>query len=76
MLSPDAVRRQHDLKIVFTPLHGTTYKLVPDSLRHWGFTNITTVPEQMVTDGDFPTVASANPEEPAAFKWHSTKRAK
>lgn len=68
MLSPDAVRRQHDLKIVFTPLHGTTYKLVPDSLRHWGFTNITTVPEQMVTDGDFPTVASANPEEPAAFK--------
>ena len=67
-LSPEAIRHQHDLKIVFTPLHGTTYKLVPDSLRNWGFTNITTVPEQMVTDGDFPTVASANPEEPAAFK--------
>ena len=67
-LSPEAIQRQHDLKIVFTPLHGTTYKLVPDSLRNWGFTNVTTVPEQMVTDGDFPTVASANPEEPAAFK--------
>ncbi len=67
-LSPDAIQHQHDLKIVFTPLHGTTYQLVPDSLRNWGFTNITTIPEQMVTDGDFPTVASANPEEPAAFK--------
>lgn len=67
-LSPEAIKRQHDLKIVFTPLHGTTYKLVPDSLRNWGFTNIITIPEQMVTDGAFPTVASANPEEPAAFK--------
>lgn len=67
-LSPEAIEHQHDLKIVFTPLHGTTYKLVPDSLRNWGFTNITTVPEQMIPDGDFPTVASANPEEPAAFK--------
>lgn len=67
-LSPEAIKRQHDLKIVFTPLHGTTYKLVPDSLRNWGFTNITTIPEQMIPDGDFPTVASANPEEPAAFK--------
>lgn len=67
-LSPDAIKHQHDLKIVFTPLHGTTYKLVPESLRNWGFTNINTVPEQMIPDGDFPTVASANPEEPAAFK--------
>lgn len=67
-LSPDAIQHQHDLKIVFTPLHGTTYQLVPDSLRNWGFSNITTIPEQMATDGDFPTVASANPEEPAAFK--------
>lgn len=67
-LSPEAIRHQHDLKIVFTPLHGTTYKLVPASLRNWGFTNITTIPKQMITDGDFPTVASANPEEPAAFK--------
>lgn len=67
-LSPDAIKRQHDLKIIFTPLHGTTYKLVPASLRNWGFTNITTVTEQMIPDGDFPTVGSANPEEPAAFK--------
>ncbi|MCT4615428.1 MAG: phospho-sugar mutase [Marinifilaceae bacterium] len=56
------------LKIVFTPLHGTTYKLVPDSLRNFGFTNIINVPEQDVIDGDFPTVWSANPEEPAALK--------
>ena len=41
---------------------------MPASLRNWAFTNITTIPEQMITDGDFPTVASANPEEPAAFK--------
>lgn len=67
-LSPEAIQHQHDLKIVFTPLHGTTYKLVPASLRNWGFTNITTIAAQMITDGDFPTVASANPEEPAAFK--------
>jgi len=67
-LSPEAIKTQHDLKIVFTPLHGTTYKLVPESLRYWGFTNITTIPEQMITDGNFPTVISANPEEPAAFK--------
>lgn len=67
-LSPEATQKEHDLKIVFTPLHGTTYELVPESLRNWGFTNIHTVPEQSIPDGDFPTVASANPEEPAAFK--------
>lgn len=67
-LSPESIKNQHDLKIVFTPLHGTTYKLVPDSLRNWGFTNITTIPEQMITDGGFPTVESANPEEPKAFQ--------
>lgn len=67
-LSPEAIRKEHDLKIVFTPLHGTTYKLVPESLRNWGFTNIHPVPEQSIPNGDFPTVASANPEEPAAFK--------
>ena len=67
-LSPDSIKHQHDLKIVFTPLHGTTYKLVPDSLNNWGFTNIVTIPEQMTPDGDFPTVESANPEEPDAFK--------
>ena len=67
-LSPEAIQKEHDLKIVFTPLHGTTYELVPASLHNWGFTNIHTVPEQSIPDGDFPTVASANPEEPAAFK--------
>ncbi|MDR1756211.1 MAG: phospho-sugar mutase, partial [Culturomica sp.] len=67
-LSPGAIQHRHDLKIVFTPLHGTTYRLVPDSLRNWGFTHVTTVSEQMIPDGNFPTVESANPEEPAAFK--------
>lgn len=67
-LSPEAIRKEHDLKIVFTPLHGTTYKLVPESLKNWGFTAIHSVPEQNIPDGDFPTVDSANPEEPEAFK--------
>ena len=65
-LSPEAIQKEHDLKIVFTPLHGTTYELVPESLRNWGFTNIYTVPEQSIPDGDFPTVASANPPH---LKW-------
>lgn len=67
-LSPEAIQKAQELKIVFTPLHGTTYKLVPESLRNWGFTQVYPVPEQSIPDGDFPTVASANPEEPAAFK--------
>lgn len=66
-LSPESIKNQHDLKIVFTPIHGTTVKLVPDSLRNWGFTNIYNVPEQDVIDGNFPTVWSANPEEPEAL---------
>lgn len=66
-LSPESIKRQHDLKIVFTPIHGTTVKLVPDSLRNWGFTKIYNVPEQDVVDGNFPTVWSANPEEPEAL---------
>lgn len=67
-LSPEAIQKARELKIVFTPLHGTTYKLVPESLRNWGFTQVYPVPEQSIPDGDFPTVTSANPEEPAAFK--------
>lgn len=67
-LSPESIKKQHDLKIVFTPLHGTTVKLVPDSLRNWGFTEIHTVPEQDVVSGEFPTVWSANPEEPEALE--------
>lgn len=67
-LSPDAIRQEHDMKIVFTPLHGTTYRMVPDSLYNWGFTDVNLVKEQSTPDGDFPTVEYANPEEPAAFR--------
>ena len=67
-LSPEAIRNQKDLKIVFTPLHGTTVKLVPDSLKNYGFENVIHIPEQDVVDGNFPTVWSANPEEPEALK--------
>ncbi len=67
-LSPEAVKRQHDLKIVYTPIHGTGVKLIPAALRRFGFTNIINIPEQDVVSGDFPTVKSPNPEEPAALK--------
>ena len=67
-LSPELVKKYHDLKIVFTPIHGTGVKLVPMGLRAFGFTNIFNVPEQDVVSGDFPTVVSPNPEEPAAMK--------
>ncbi|MEI8086268.1 MAG: phospho-sugar mutase [Paludibacter sp.] len=66
-LSPDAIKRNSDLKIVYTPIHGTGVKLIPRALREFGFTNIINVPEQDVTSGDFPTVLSPNPEEPAAL---------
>lgn len=67
-LSPEAIKNQKDLKIVFTPIHGTTVKLVPDSLANVGFENVYHVPQQDVIDGNFPTVVSANPEEPEALK--------
>ncbi len=66
-LSPDAVKQYHDLKIVYTPIHGTGVKLIPESLHNYGFTNIINVPEQDVTSGDFPTVESPNPENPSAM---------
>ncbi|HLP06337.1 MAG TPA: phospho-sugar mutase [Paludibacter sp.] len=66
-LSPDAIQRNSDLKIVYTPIHGTGVKLVPRALREYGFTDIIPVPEQNVVSGDFPTVISPNPEEPAAL---------
>ncbi|MDD4515232.1 phospho-sugar mutase [Massilibacteroides sp.] len=66
-LSKEAIRRHHDLKIVYTPIHGTGVRLVPAALRAFGFTNIINVPEQDVVSGDFPTVISPNPEEPAAL---------
>ncbi len=62
-LSPEAIQRQHDLKIVFTPIHGSSIKLVPDALAKLGFTNVHTVASQAEPDGNFPTVVYPNPEE-------------
>ncbi len=66
-IHPDAIKRHSDLKIVYTPIHGTGVTLIPRALKMWGFTNIINVPEQDVVSGDFPTVVSPNPEEPAAL---------
>ena len=66
-LSPEAIAHHRDMKIVYTPIHGTGVKLIPASLKNFGFTNIIHVPEQDVVSGDFPTVVSPNPEEPAAL---------
>jgi len=66
-LSPEAISRHNDMRIVYTPIHGTGVKMVPDTLKAFGFTNIIHVPEQDVVSGDFPTVISPNPEEPAAL---------
>ena len=68
MLSPEARAKHSDIKIVYTPLHGTGVRLVPMALDRLGFKNIYHVPEQDVNDGDFPTVQSPNPEEPSALK--------
>ena len=62
-LSPESVAKFSDMKIVYTPLHGAGMRLVPASLRNFGFTDILMVPEQAVIDGNFPTVESPNPEE-------------
>ena len=67
-LSPESRERHKDLKIVYTPLHGCGVRIVPECLRRLGFENIFNIPDQDVSDGDFPTVASPNPEEPAAMK--------
>lgn len=67
-LSPDACLRHPELKIVYTPLHGCGVRLVPELLKRIGIKNIIHVPDQDVSDGDFPTVVSPNPEEPAALK--------
>ena len=67
MLSPEAVAKHKGLKIVYTPLHGCGVKLMPEALSRIGFKNIIHVPEQDINDGNFPTVASPNPEEPAAM---------
>ncbi|MGQ7869262.1 phospho-sugar mutase [Sunxiuqinia sp. sy24] len=67
-LAPEIIEKYKDLKIVYTPIHGTGVKLIPQALRAFGFENIINVPEQDVVSGDFPTVVSPNPEEPAAME--------
>ncbi|MCF8464034.1 MAG: phospho-sugar mutase [Flavobacteriales bacterium] len=67
-LSPEAVKNQSDLNIVFTSLHGTGGTMVPRTLKELGFTNVSTVAEQDKPNGNFPTVVSPNPEEAAALK--------
>jgi phosphoglucomutase len=66
-LQPELIKKHKDLKIVFTPIHGTAVKLVPMALKAFGFENIINVPEQDLVSGDFPTVISPNPEDKAAL---------
>ena len=66
-IDPEVIKRQKDLKIVYTPLHGTGMMLIPQSLKLWGFENVHCVREQMVKSGDFPTVVSPNPENAEAL---------
>lgn len=66
-IDPEVIKRQKNLSIVYTPLHGAGRVLIPDSLKEWGFENINCVPEQMVKDGNFPTVVSPNPENAEAL---------
>ncbi len=75
IINPEVVKKHRDIKIVYTPIHGTGVKLVPESLAAAGFTNIIHVPEQDVVSGDFPTVVSPNPEEPAAMDMAMKKAA-
>lgn len=66
-LSPEADKKHADMKIVYTPIHGTGGMLIFDSLKKWGFENVIHVPEQDLRSGDFPTVVSPNPENPEAM---------
>ena len=67
-LNPEVIKKNSSIGIVYTPIHGTGVKLVPDALKSFGFNNIINVPEQDIIDGNFPTVKSPNPEEPGALK--------
>ncbi len=67
-IDPEVIKRQKDLKIVYTPLHGTGMMLIPRTLKQWGFENVNCVKEQMVKSGDFPTVVSPNPENGEALE--------
>jgi phosphoglucomutase len=64
---PDVIAKQNDLKIVYTPIHGTGITIVPETLKQFGFTNVTIVKEQAIPDGNFPTVVYPNPEETEAM---------
>lgn len=66
-IDPECINRHKNLKIVYTPLHGTGMMLIPEALKMWGFENVHCVPEQMVKDGNFPTVVSPNPENSEAL---------
>ena len=66
-LDPEVIKRHSDLKIVYTPIHGTGVKMIPESLHRWGFTNLIHVPEQDIPSGEFPPVDSPNPENPSAM---------
>ncbi|HAN17984.1 MAG: phosphoglucomutase [Bacteroidetes bacterium GWC2_33_15] len=67
-LNPEIIKKHKDLKIVYTPIHGSGVNLVPRVLKEYGFENIISVQEQNIPDGNFPTVKSPNPEEPAALQ--------
>ncbi|RRD79307.1 phospho-sugar mutase [Alloprevotella sp. OH1205_COT-284] len=66
-IDPEVIQRQKDLSIVYTPIHGAGRILIPASLKKWGFENVNCVPEQMIKDGNFPTVVSPNPENAEAL---------
>lgn len=66
-IDPEVIARHKEMKIVYTPIHGTGMTLIPRALQMWGFENVYTVPEQMVKSGDFPTVVSPNPENAEAL---------
>lgn len=72
-LAPDIIKKQKDLKIVYSPIHGTGVELVPQALANLGFENVIHIPEQDVVSGDFPTVDSPNPEEPSAMRMATAK---
>ena len=72
-LNPDCIAKHKDMKIVYTPIHGSGVELVPMALKKYGFTNIITVAEQQIVDGNFPTVKSPNPEESATLQMATDK---
>ncbi len=75
-LNPEAIKKEKDLKIVYTPLHGTGITMVPEALRRYGFENVSIVKEQAIADGNFPTVKSPNPEEKSALELAITQAEK